>query len=53
MLQNNVVASAYITILNTSLTKGKSHVYLVNKKNTGPKNVPSGKPVVTYTFSGL
>ena len=34
MLQNKVVSSAYITILNTLLTKGKSFIYI--RKSNGP-----------------
>ena len=51
VLQNNFVSSAYITILNTLLTRGKSCIHIT--KSSGPSTEPCGTPVSIDNFSDL
>ena len=51
MLQYNVVSSAYINILKTRLTIGKSLMY--KRKSKGPKIEPWGTPIEIDFVSDL
>ena len=51
MLQYNVMSSAYINILKTRLTLGKSLMYI--RKSKGPKIEPSGTPIKIDFVSDL
>ena len=45
ILQNKVVSSAYMTMLNTLLTRGK--LFMAMRKSKGLKIDPCGTPLVT------
>ena len=51
MLQYNVVSSAYINLLKTRLTLGKSLMYI--RKSKGPKLEPCGTPIEIDFVSDL